>query len=142
MSTWIINWTRSCSDVVAFACVILALRLGFLQTYELTNIFVDLFEYHFQVLRMISEVMLQVLADHKSILYGLRSERFGVKFCVELKCLRIVVLRLIMPSRMTKRSVGHATVAPRGGRTDRWTGRGGGRTRGRSDDQSNGGIEG
>ncbi|GJT44295.1 retrovirus-related pol polyprotein from transposon TNT 1-94 [Tanacetum coccineum] len=28
------------------------------------------------VLRMISEVVLQVLADHKSILYGLRSERF------------------------------------------------------------------
>ncbi|GKA95690.1 putative reverse transcriptase domain-containing protein [Tanacetum coccineum] len=47
------------------------------------------------VLRMISEVVLQVLADHKSILYGLRSERFCVKFCVELKYLRIVVLRLV-----------------------------------------------
>ncbi|GJW62001.1 hypothetical protein Tco_0111336 [Tanacetum coccineum] len=46
------------------------------------------------VLRMISEVVLQVLADHKSILYGLRSERFGVEFCVEFKYLRIVVLRL------------------------------------------------
>ncbi|GKA67135.1 hypothetical protein Tco_0766943 [Tanacetum coccineum] len=64
---------------------ILAQRLDFFQTYELTYIFVDLFEYHFQVLRMISEVALQVLADHKSILYGLRSERFGVEFCVELK---------------------------------------------------------
>ncbi|GKB69444.1 hypothetical protein Tco_0930856 [Tanacetum coccineum] len=48
-----------------------------------------------QVLRMISEVVLQVLADHKSILYGLRFERFGVEFCVELKYLRIVVLRLV-----------------------------------------------
>ncbi|GJY55647.1 hypothetical protein Tco_0454762 [Tanacetum coccineum] len=38
-----------------------------------------------EVLRMISEVVLQVLADHKSILYGLRSERFGVEFYVELK---------------------------------------------------------
>ncbi|GJV94186.1 hypothetical protein Tco_1541999 [Tanacetum coccineum] len=38
-----------------------------------------------EVLRMISEVVLQVLVDHKSILYGLRSEIFGVEFCVELK---------------------------------------------------------
>ncbi|GJT79817.1 hypothetical protein Tco_1054159 [Tanacetum coccineum] len=27
MSKWNINWTRSCSDVVAFACVILSLLL-------------------------------------------------------------------------------------------------------------------
>ncbi|GKC47970.1 reverse transcriptase domain-containing protein, partial [Tanacetum coccineum] len=45
----------------------------------------DLADCHLvEVLRMISEVVLQALADHKSILYGLRSERFGVKFCVEL----------------------------------------------------------
>ncbi|GJQ99507.1 hypothetical protein Tco_0522492 [Tanacetum coccineum] len=110
--------TRSCLDVVAFACLILlsvtllrtlhgngpygckfdimgllclkwnvlhvftvilhncplfeilARRRDFLQTYELPNIFVDLFEYHFQVLKMISEVVLQALADHKSIMYG------------------------------------------------------------------------
>ncbi|GKA93604.1 hypothetical protein Tco_0815590 [Tanacetum coccineum] len=30
MSKWNINWTRSCSDVVAFACVILSLLLEFL----------------------------------------------------------------------------------------------------------------
>ncbi|GKE27805.1 hypothetical protein Tco_1443189 [Tanacetum coccineum] len=120
MSTWNINWTRSCSDIVAFACV----------------------------LRMISEVMLQVLADHESILYGLRSERFGVKFCVELKCLRIVVLRLVWTPAWEFGCtcgdyliVGHVTAAPRGGRTGRRTSRGGGRTRGRSDDQSNGGIK-
>ncbi|GJY40344.1 hypothetical protein Tco_0427614, partial [Tanacetum coccineum] len=37
------------------------------------------------VLRMINEVELQALADLKSILYGLRSERFGIEFRVELK---------------------------------------------------------
>ncbi|GKA78467.1 hypothetical protein Tco_0785004, partial [Tanacetum coccineum] len=37
------------------------------------------------VLRMISEAELQALADLKSILYGLRSERFGIELCVELK---------------------------------------------------------
>ncbi|GJZ67842.1 reverse transcriptase domain-containing protein, partial [Tanacetum coccineum] len=100
------------------------------------------------VLRMISEVVLQALADHKSILYGLRSERFGVRFCVELKYLRIVVLRLvwtpawIMPPRMETRRAGRATTAPRVGRTGGRTGRGGGRTRGRSGDQCNGGIDG
>ncbi|GKA37918.1 hypothetical protein Tco_0724483 [Tanacetum coccineum] len=35
---------------------ILAQRLGFLQTYELTNIIVDVFEYHFQVKRMTVKV--------------------------------------------------------------------------------------
>nr|GEY60336.1 hypothetical protein [Tanacetum cinerariifolium] len=60
---------------------------------------------------MISEAELQVLADLKSILYGLRSKRFDIKFCVEL-------------------NAGCATVAPRGGRTGRRTSRGGGRTRG------------
>ncbi|GKC22750.1 putative reverse transcriptase domain-containing protein, partial [Tanacetum coccineum] len=35
---------------------ILAQRLGFLQTYKLTNIIVDVFEYHFQVKRMIVKV--------------------------------------------------------------------------------------
>ncbi|GKE45757.1 putative reverse transcriptase domain-containing protein, partial [Tanacetum coccineum] len=43
-----------------------------------------------------------------------------------------------MPPRMTTRSAGRATAAPRGGRTRR----GGGRTRGRSVDQGNGGIDG
>ncbi|GKB75135.1 putative reverse transcriptase domain-containing protein [Tanacetum coccineum] len=66
--------------------------------------------------------------------------------------LRIVVLRFgwtlvcafgfIMPPRMTTRSAGRATTAPRGGRTGRRTGRGGGRTRGRSGDQGNGRIDG
>ncbi|GJV94914.1 hypothetical protein Tco_1546491 [Tanacetum coccineum] len=46
-----------------------------------------------------------------------------------------------MPPRMTTRSAGRATAAPRGGRTGRRTGRGGGRTRGRSGDQGNGGID-
>ncbi|GJX41371.1 hypothetical protein Tco_0256361 [Tanacetum coccineum] len=55
---------------------------------------------------MISEVELQALVDLKSILYGLRSERLGIEFCVELK-----------------------------------TGRGGGRTRGRTGDQGNGRID-
>ncbi|GJV44106.1 reverse transcriptase domain-containing protein [Tanacetum coccineum] len=47
-----------------------------------------------------------------------------------------------MPPRMTTRSAGRATVAPRGGRTGGRTGRGGGRTRGRFGDQGNGGIDG
>ncbi|GKE02762.1 putative reverse transcriptase domain-containing protein [Tanacetum coccineum] len=38
----------------------------------------------------------------------------------------------IMPPRMTTRIIGRATAAPRGGRMGGWTGRGGGRTRGRS----------
>ncbi|GJU76145.1 hypothetical protein Tco_1273215 [Tanacetum coccineum] len=38
-----------------------------------------------QVMSMINEVELQALADLKSIMYGLRSERFGIEFCVELK---------------------------------------------------------
>ncbi|GJS36000.1 hypothetical protein Tco_0534382 [Tanacetum coccineum] len=37
---------------------ILAHRLGFLQTNELTNIIVDVFEYHFQVKRMIVKVVM------------------------------------------------------------------------------------
>nr|GEV19667.1 hypothetical protein [Tanacetum cinerariifolium] len=125
MSKWNINWTRSCSDVIAFACVILSLllkalgacdlgvatsralvydglmtsgdsrswymisgmlshgikcfyiyspsyctivqlleilaqRLGFLQTYELTNIIVDVLEYHLQVKEMISRIVMHV----------------------------------------------------------------------------------
>nr|GEZ01459.1 putative reverse transcriptase domain-containing protein [Tanacetum cinerariifolium] len=47
----------------------------------------------------------------------------------------------IMPPRMTTRSAGQATAAPRGGRTSRQTGRGGGRTRGRSGDQGNDRID-
>ncbi|GJS55871.1 hypothetical protein Tco_0629233 [Tanacetum coccineum] len=37
------------------------------------------------VLRMISEAELKALEDLKSILYGLRSEIFGIEHCVELK---------------------------------------------------------
>ncbi|GJX51383.1 reverse transcriptase domain-containing protein [Tanacetum coccineum] len=47
-----------------------------------------------------------------------------------------------MPPRMTTRSDGRATVAPRGGRTGGQTSRGGGRTRGRFNDRGNGGIDG
>ncbi|GJW27033.1 putative reverse transcriptase domain-containing protein [Tanacetum coccineum] len=75
---------------------ILAHRLGFLQTYKFTNIIVDIFEYHFQ----------------------------------------------IMPPRIMTQSAGRATAAPQGGRTSGWTGRGCGRTRGRSGDQGNGRIDG
>ncbi|GJT81594.1 putative reverse transcriptase domain-containing protein, partial [Tanacetum coccineum] len=66
------------------------------------------------VLRMISEAELQVLADDKRILTSLKS-----------------VLE-IMPLRMTTRSAGRVTAAPRGGRIGGRTGRGGGRTRGQS----------
>ncbi|GJX35456.1 hypothetical protein Tco_0247013 [Tanacetum coccineum] len=41
--------------------------------------------FKYQVLRMISEAELQALADLKSILYGWRSERFGIELCVKLK---------------------------------------------------------
>nr|GEU34985.1 hypothetical protein [Tanacetum cinerariifolium] len=44
--------------------------------------------------------------------------------------------------RMTTRSVGRATATPQGGRIDGRTGRGSGRTRGRSGDQGNVGIDG
>ncbi|GKD95861.1 hypothetical protein Tco_1379758 [Tanacetum coccineum] len=47
-----------------------------------------------------------------------------------------------MPPRMTTRSAGRATATPRGGRTDGRTCRGGSRTRGRSGDWGNGGIDG
>ncbi|GKF19318.1 reverse transcriptase domain-containing protein, partial [Tanacetum coccineum] len=48
----------------------------------------------------------------------------------------------IMPPRMTTKSAGQATAAPRGGRRVRQTCRGGGRTRGQSGDQGNGRIDG
>ncbi|GJT20830.1 hypothetical protein Tco_0890767 [Tanacetum coccineum] len=47
-----------------------------------------------------------------------------------------------MPPRMTTRSAGRETSAPRGGRTGGRTGKGGGRTRGGSGDQGNGKIDG
>ncbi|GKE23592.1 hypothetical protein Tco_1435104, partial [Tanacetum coccineum] len=47
-----------------------------------------------------------------------------------------------MPPRMTIRSAGRATTAPRGGRTGGRTGRECGRTRGRSGDLGNCGIDG
>nr|GEX41180.1 reverse transcriptase domain-containing protein [Tanacetum cinerariifolium] len=47
-----------------------------------------------------------------------------------------------MPTRMTTRSAGQTIAAPRGRRTDGWTGRGGGRTIGRSGDQGNGRTDG
>ncbi|GKF33163.1 hypothetical protein Tco_0106363 [Tanacetum coccineum] len=47
-----------------------------------------------------------------------------------------------MLPRMTTRSAGQATAAPRGGRTGKRTGRGGGRARGRPGDQGNGRIDG
>ncbi|GJY09833.1 hypothetical protein Tco_0378018 [Tanacetum coccineum] len=48
----------------------------------------------------------------------------------------------IMPPRMTTRSAGRATAAPRGRRMGGQTSRGGGRTRGRSGNQGNGRIDG
>ncbi|GKE62354.1 reverse transcriptase domain-containing protein, partial [Tanacetum coccineum] len=45
-----------------------------------------------------------------------------------------------MPPRMTSRSAGRATAAPRGGKTGGRTGRGGRRTRGRTGDQGDGRI--
>ncbi|GJV29437.1 hypothetical protein Tco_1385885 [Tanacetum coccineum] len=47
-----------------------------------------------------------------------------------------------MPPRMMTRCAGRATAAPQGGRMGGQTVRGGGRTRGRSGDQGNGGIDG
>nr|GEY19962.1 hypothetical protein [Tanacetum cinerariifolium] len=47
-----------------------------------------------------------------------------------------------MPPRMTTRSAGRKTAAPRGGRTCGRISRGVGRTRGRSGDQGNGRIDG
>nr|GEY27088.1 hypothetical protein [Tanacetum cinerariifolium] len=49
------------------------------------QLYVDLFEYHFQVLGMISEAELQVLADHKRIMYG--------------SCLRDLVLSIYVELR-------------------------------------------
>ncbi|GJT86145.1 hypothetical protein Tco_1067862 [Tanacetum coccineum] len=47
----------------------------------------------------------------------------------------------MMPPRMMTRSAGHATATPQGGRMGGRTGRGGGKTRGRSGDQGNDGID-
>nr|GEW81445.1 reverse transcriptase domain-containing protein [Tanacetum cinerariifolium] len=82
--------------------------------------------------------------DHKSILYGLSTDRFGVEFSVELNVLEkssIEICELITGYNW-ERIVGRATTAPQGGRTGGRTGRRGGRTRGRSGDQGNGGIDG
>ncbi|GKC72535.1 hypothetical protein Tco_1118418 [Tanacetum coccineum] len=99
------------------------------------------------VLRMISEAELQVLADLKSNLYGLRSEKFGIELFVELKyfedcCFKTSMDPCIMTPRMTTQSACRATSAPRGGRAGGRTGRGGGRTRGRFGNQGNGRIDG
>ncbi|GJR38492.1 putative reverse transcriptase domain-containing protein [Tanacetum coccineum] len=112
---------RSCSDVIAIAC------------FESCSMILLLVTAPCEVLRMISEAELQVLADFKSILYGLRFEKFGIEICVRLK---------IMSPRMMTQSAGHATTAPRGGRPGGRTGRGGGITRSQSGDQVNGRIDG
>ncbi|GKA70493.1 retrotransposon protein, putative, ty3-gypsy subclass [Tanacetum coccineum] len=49
------------------------------------NLLVSCYCHLVEVLRMISEVELQALADLKSIPYRLRSERFSIELCVELK---------------------------------------------------------
>ncbi|GJW96191.1 putative reverse transcriptase domain-containing protein [Tanacetum coccineum] len=49
------------------------------------QLYVDLFEYHFQVLLMINEVVLRALADLKSILYGSYLERSCIETLFELK---------------------------------------------------------
>ncbi|GKA09766.1 putative reverse transcriptase domain-containing protein [Tanacetum coccineum] len=48
------------------------------------------------VMRMIIEVKLQDLADLKSILYGLHSERFGFEFCVEFRKLENCCFKISM----------------------------------------------
>ncbi|GJZ47939.1 hypothetical protein Tco_0601771 [Tanacetum coccineum] len=108
-----------------------------------------------KVLLMISEVKLQALADLKSILIYVR----GVPLILASMVLSFIVLEKsiiemcelnteynwerirIMPPRMTTRSAGRATAAPRGGRAGGRTGRGNGRTRGRTGDLGNGGID-
>nr|GEW83818.1 putative reverse transcriptase domain-containing protein [Tanacetum cinerariifolium] len=114
---------------------ILAQRLGFLQTYELTNIIVDVFEYHFQVKRMIVKAF-----GFCRRLYDVFLD--GTSLKVVLRCDRLVIRAKIMSPRMTTQSVGRATATPQGGRTGEQTGKGGGRTRGRSGDQGNGRIDG
>ncbi|GJY93547.1 hypothetical protein Tco_0509329 [Tanacetum coccineum] len=99
------------------------------------------------VLRMISEAVLQVLADLKSNLYGLRSKRFDIELCVELKYFEDCYFKTsmdpcIIPPRMMTRSAGRATDIPRGEMTGGRTCRGGGRTRVRSGNQGNGRIDG
>ncbi|GJY88715.1 hypothetical protein Tco_0503343, partial [Tanacetum coccineum] len=72
---------------------------------------------HVEVLRMISQVKLQALADLKIIMYVLRSERFGIELCVELKKYQ---------AKDDSQSAGYALPITRrmiGGRTGRggWT---------------------
>ncbi|GJU01667.1 hypothetical protein Tco_1112005 [Tanacetum coccineum] len=74
-----------------------------------------------------------------------REDRMRLKSCsnaVAFACVILSLLLEIIPPRMTTRSAGRATSAPRGGRTGRRTGKGDCRTRGRSGDQGNGRIDG
>ncbi|GJY12981.1 hypothetical protein Tco_0382290 [Tanacetum coccineum] len=96
-------------------------------------------------LRTISKAELQALADLKSILYGLRSERFGIELCVKLNY--IVLEKSIIgickahtrynwennASRDDERNVLSVQRTPQGGKAGE-DGRGGGRNRGRSGD--------
>ncbi|GJV05696.1 putative reverse transcriptase domain-containing protein [Tanacetum coccineum] len=63
----------------------MAQQLGLLSNLRAHQRYVDLFEYHFKVLLMISEVKLQALADLKSIMYGSYFERSCIETLFELK---------------------------------------------------------
>ncbi|GJY18967.1 reverse transcriptase domain-containing protein [Tanacetum coccineum] len=120
-----INWTRSCLDVVAFACVIL----------------------RFEARHLCLRVCLIVNAPSGRLLgaydLGVATPRAVVQADDKTSGdARLVIRAKIMPPRMTTRSAGRAIATLRGGRTGGRTSRGGGRTRGRSGDQGDGRIDG
>ncbi|GJT83881.1 reverse transcriptase domain-containing protein [Tanacetum coccineum] len=126
MSRWNINWTRSCSDVVAFACVILSLLLEVaLCKCSSTG-------------RPLGAYNLGVATPRALVYAGLMTSRDARSWYMISRDAK----SWIISPRMITQSAGRATAAPRGGRTIRQTGRGGGRTRGRSGDPGNGRIDG
>ncbi|GKA51354.1 hypothetical protein Tco_0744550 [Tanacetum coccineum] len=147
MSKWNINWTRSCSDIVAFACVILSLLLEVRITLRLLT---QELVHDCDGLPVDARSWYMISGDAKS---------WVVIVCIYSLSYCTIVKRMIVKVEMCDRrpfnygfsynaaknddrSASRATAAPQGGRTGRWTGRGGGRTRGRYGDQGNGRIDG
>ncbi|GJT21241.1 hypothetical protein Tco_0891178 [Tanacetum coccineum] len=149
--------TRSCSDVVAFACLILlsvtllrCVLIEMLRTLRGNGPYGCKFDIMgllclkwnvLHVLKMISEVVLQALANHKNTLYGslwrvldgtslkLVLERRKPVFLPLSGYDRLVIRAKKMPPRMTTRSAGWPAAASRRGGTGGQASRGGGRTR-------------
>nr|GEX82017.1 hypothetical protein [Tanacetum cinerariifolium] len=142
MFKWNINWTRSCSDVVAFACVILSLLLkDNICAYDCSDSPLGAYDLEVATLRALVYAGVMTGEDARSCsILSTIGKGYMYKYGVQHSYKHIITQ--IMSPRMTTQSTGWAIAVPRGGRTGRRTHRGGGRTRGRFGDQGNYRIDG